>query len=169
MTSVARRARRAQRQLERHAINPVMRVLLRAGVAPTAFALLETTGRRSGLPRQTPVGGHLERTTYWLVAQRGDDSDYVKNLLANPLVRLKIRNRWHLGSATLLPGDDGLARRRQLDRANKWIGRADGLIFRAGAHDPRTIRIDLDASPRPYGTNGAGHSSQRPRLPRRRR
>jgi deazaflavin-dependent oxidoreductase (nitroreductase family) len=149
MTRVAFQARHAQRQLEKHAFNPVMRVILRAGLAPSAFALLETTGRRSGLPRQTPVSGHLDRTTYWLVAQRGDDSDYVKNLLANPRVRLKIGSRWHLGSATLLPGDDGRARRRQLDRANKLIGRADGLIFRVGASNPRTIRIDLDASSRP--------------------
>lgn len=35
--------------------NRLMRVALRAGFAPRAFALLETTGRASGLPRQTPV------------------------------------------------------------------------------------------------------------------
>jgi deazaflavin-dependent oxidoreductase (nitroreductase family) len=144
MTRVARRARRVQRNVEKYAVNPVMRATLRAGLAPAAFALLETTGRRSGLPRQTPIGGHLDRRTYWVVAQRGDDSDFVKNLLANPRVRLKVGRRWHLGSATLLPGDDGMARRRQLDRANKWIGRADGVIFRAGANNPRTIRIDLE-------------------------
>jgi deazaflavin-dependent oxidoreductase (nitroreductase family) len=134
--------------MEKYAVNPVIRVILRAGLAPTAFALLETTGRRTGLRRQTPVGGHLEGRTYWVVAQRGDDSDFVRNLLANPRVRLKVGRNWHVGSATLLPGDDGRARRRQLDRANKWIGRADGLIFRAGARNPKTIRIDLDAPPR---------------------
>jgi deazaflavin-dependent oxidoreductase (nitroreductase family) len=144
MTRVSRRARRVQRHVEKYAINPVVRLILRAGLAPSAFALLETTGRRTGLPRQTPVGGHLEGRTYWVVAQRGDDADFVKNLLASPRVRLRIGRSWHLGSATLLPGDDGMARRRRLDRANKWIGRADGLIFRAGASNPRTIRIDLD-------------------------
>jgi deazaflavin-dependent oxidoreductase (nitroreductase family) len=141
------RARQVQRALQKHVINPVMRSVLRAGLAPTAFALLETTGRRSGQPRQTPVGGHLEGRTYWLVAEHGADADYVKNLLANPRVRLKLRRTWHLGAATLLPGDNGLARRRQLDHANKWIGRADGLIFRAGASQPTTIRIDLESRP----------------------
>jgi deazaflavin-dependent oxidoreductase (nitroreductase family) len=148
MTTATRPGRRVQRNVEKYAINPVMRAMLRAGLAPGAFALLETTGRRTGLPRQTPIGGHLEGRTYWVVAQRGDDSDFVRNLLANPRVRLKLRQGWHFGSATLLPGDDGLARRRQLDRANRWIGKADGLIFRAGASNPRTIRIDLDASSR---------------------
>jgi deazaflavin-dependent oxidoreductase (nitroreductase family) len=144
MAATTSRAHQVQRIIENHAINPVMRAILRTGLAPTAFALLETTGRRSGLPHQTPIGGHLEKTTYWLVAEHGDHSDYVKNLLANPKVRLKLGRKWHKGSATLLPGDDGLARRKQLDRANKWVGWIDGLIFRAGASNPATIRIDLD-------------------------
>jgi deazaflavin-dependent oxidoreductase (nitroreductase family) len=144
MNKVAGRTRRVRRQVQKYAINPVMRAVLQAGLAPSAFALLETTGRRTGLPRQTPVGGRLQRTTYWLVAEQGEDADYVRNLLANPRVRLKVRRRWHLGSATLLPGDDGLARRRQMDRANKWLGWADGLMFRAGATHPSTIRIELE-------------------------
>jgi deazaflavin-dependent oxidoreductase (nitroreductase family) len=147
MATSTGRARQVQHVLEKDVANPVMRALLRAGLAPTAFALLETTGRRSGLPRQTPVGGHLEGTTYWVVAAHGEDSDFVKNLLANPRVRLKLRRKWHLGAATLLPGDNGLARRKQLDQANKWIGRADGLIFRVGASRPTTIRIDLERRP----------------------
>ena len=147
MATSAGRTRQVQRALEMHVANPAMRALLRAGLAPTAFALLETTGRRSGLPRQTPVGGHLDGTTYWVVAAHGEDSAFVKNLLANPRVRLKLGRNWHFGAATLLPGDNGLARRRQLDHANKWIGRADGLIFRAEASRPTTIRIDLESRP----------------------
>jgi hypothetical protein len=79
-----------------------------------------------------------------VVAEHGEDADYVKNLLANPRVWLKHQGTWHLGAATLLPGDNGMARRRQLDRANKWIGRAGGLVFRAEASKPTTIRIDLE-------------------------
>jgi hypothetical protein len=37
--------------------NRLTRWALRRGLAPKALALLETTGRRSGLPRHTP-GGH---------------------------------------------------------------------------------------------------------------
>src|SRR5580692_12967007 len=36
--------------------NRLIRLALRAGVAPRAFALLETTGRCTGLARHTPVG-----------------------------------------------------------------------------------------------------------------
>jgi hypothetical protein len=39
--------------------NHTIRFLLRRGVAPPVWALLETTGRRTGRPRQTPVGNGL--------------------------------------------------------------------------------------------------------------
>jgi hypothetical protein len=65
--------------------------MLRQGVALPAFALLETTGRRSGRPRQTPVGNGLVGDTFWLVAAHGDQSDYVRNLRADPTVRVKVR------------------------------------------------------------------------------
>jgi hypothetical protein len=44
--------------------NRLIRLALRAGVAPRAFALLETTGRRTGLARHTPVGNGLDGDTF---------------------------------------------------------------------------------------------------------
>lgn len=70
--------------------NRLMRSALRAGFAPRAFALLETTGRASGLPRQTPVANGLSGDTFWLVAAHGTQADYVRNLQAQPRVRVKI-------------------------------------------------------------------------------
>src|SRR5690349_12028585 len=52
-------------------LNPPTLLSLRLGLAPRAFALLETRGRRTGLPRQTPVGNGLVGDTFWLIAQRG--------------------------------------------------------------------------------------------------
>jgi hypothetical protein len=51
--------------LER-ASNRLIRSALSAGFAPRAFALLETTGRRTGLARHTPVGSGLAGDTFWL-------------------------------------------------------------------------------------------------------
>jgi hypothetical protein len=51
--------------------NRMVRYALRKGLAPKAFALLETTGRRSGLPRHTPVGNGLDGDVFWLVAAHG--------------------------------------------------------------------------------------------------
>jgi deazaflavin-dependent oxidoreductase (nitroreductase family) len=118
--------------------NRVWRFLLLHGVAPRTFALLETTGRRTGVRRYTPVGNGLADDTFWLVAAHGTQADYVRNLQANQQVRVKIGHRWRSGTAVLLPGDDPAARSRTLPY--RW----DAAIGRAMASAPLTIRIDLD-------------------------
>ena len=135
-----------QRRLEKHVFNPIFRLLLRVGIAPRAFALLETTGRRSGRRRLTPVGNGLAGSTFWLVSEHGDGCGYVKNLVANPSVRVKVGRTWHSGTAHVVTEDDGLARRREIDRGNGLVGRADGVIFRASASHPVSVRIDLERS-----------------------
>jgi len=134
-----------RRWVEKYISNPGMRLSLRAGVAPSAFALLETTGRRTGRRRVTPVGNGLDGRTFWLVSEHGEASVYVKNLIANPVVRVKAGSRWYRGTATLIPSDDPWARRAGIDRTHGRMGRFDGAVFRASATTPRTIRIDLDA------------------------
>ena len=118
--------------------NRLMRLALRRGLAPRAFALLETTGRRSGLPRHTPVGNGLVGDTFWLIAAHGMQADYVRNLHADPMVRVKIGRQWRTGTAVPLPDDDPAARSRTLP--HQW----DAAIGRLIASAPLTIRIDLD-------------------------
>jgi deazaflavin-dependent oxidoreductase (nitroreductase family) len=118
--------------------NRLTRWALRKGLAPRAFALLETTGRRSGRPRCTPVGNGLDGDTFWLIAAHGKQADYVRNLAADPRVRVKVGRRWRDGTAMLLPGDDTVARSRTLP--SRW----DAAIGRLMGTDPVTIRIDLD-------------------------
>jgi deazaflavin-dependent oxidoreductase (nitroreductase family) len=118
--------------------NRLTRFALHRGIAPRAFALLETTGRRSGSPRYTPVGNGLVGDTFWLVAAHGTQADYVRNLQANPRVRVKIDRRWRSGTAVVLPQDDPVARSRTLPY--RW----DAAIGRLMASAPLTIRIDLD-------------------------
>ncbi|HEX6683245.1 MAG TPA: nitroreductase/quinone reductase family protein [Candidatus Limnocylindrales bacterium] len=194
--------------------NRCTRWALRRGLAPRAFALLETTGRRSGLPRHTSVGNGLDRhderdrhgkrdshdepdshhshdshdepdsqhepdshhrhtsqhepdsqhrhashdryhernshhrhtsqldgDTFWLVAAHGLQADYVRNLLADPTVRVKIAGRWRTGRAVPMPDDDVPKRSRSLPY--QW----DAAIGRLMATTPMTIRIDLDPDP----------------------
>jgi deazaflavin-dependent oxidoreductase (nitroreductase family) len=119
--------------------NRLTRFGLRRGWAPRAFALLETTGRRSGQPRQTPVGNGLIGDTFWVVAVHGAQSDYVRNIQADPAVRVKVGGHWRAGTAALLAEDDTDARSRTLPyRWDAWIGRRM-------ATTPVTIRIDLSA------------------------
>ena len=130
--------RRVVRLLQRHVINP--RARTHAGEAGDRHALLETMGRVSGQPRQTPVGNGLQGDTFWIVAEHGLHADYVRNLSRNPRVRVKVDGRWRSGKAHLLPDDDPLARQRTLDPENARAVRLMGT-------DLLTVRIDLDPSP----------------------
>ncbi|MGH9187289.1 MAG: nitroreductase/quinone reductase family protein [Acidimicrobiales bacterium] len=111
-----------------------------AGIVP-GWAVIETTGRRSGQPRQTPVGGRLRGNTFWLVAADRRRSQYVKNINANPKVRVRVHGRWRTGSAWVLPDDDPRRRMLHLNPVNSlftWIAGSDFV----------TIRIDLDPADR---------------------
>ncbi|MFD8417871.1 nitroreductase/quinone reductase family protein [Streptomyces sp. NPDC059466] len=98
--------------------------------------LLETTGRTSGLPRRTPVGGRLTGREFWFVSEYGGRSQYVRNIEADPRVRVRVRGRWYAGVAHPMPEDDARARLRSLPRLNSAAVRVMG----AGL---MTIRVDI--------------------------
>jgi deazaflavin-dependent oxidoreductase (nitroreductase family) len=130
--------------VQKYGVNPIARFGVRLGLAPRHFALLETTGRKTGRRRQTPVGGAKLGSAFWVVAVHGADCAYVRNLMAEPTVRVKVRRSWYSGRATVVPDDDPIARHHQIVAANGWVGRADGVFFRATATTPVSVRIDLD-------------------------
>ncbi|MGW1211028.1 nitroreductase/quinone reductase family protein [Streptomyces sp. NPDC002499] len=129
MSSNAENKYRKARSFQR-LLNPVMRRL-------PLQTVLETTGRTSGLPRPTPVGGRRIGDTFWLVSEFGERSHYIRNIKADPRVRVRIRGRWHTGTAHLMPEDDTTARLRTLPRMNSRSVRAIG----AGL---LTVRVDLE-------------------------
>src|SRR5262249_2815563 len=55
--------------LQKWVVNPVVILAHNLGIPPPGDALLETTGRRTGLPRRTPVCDGLGGERFWLVAQ----------------------------------------------------------------------------------------------------
>jgi deazaflavin-dependent oxidoreductase (nitroreductase family) len=114
---------------QRHVANPVLRRV-------PLQTLLETTGRVSGLPRRTPLGGRRVGDTFWLVSEYGDKSQYVRNIKADPSVRVRIGGHWHEGTAHLLPDDDPVARLRTLPRMNSAAVRVLGSQL-------LTVRVDL--------------------------
>jgi deazaflavin-dependent oxidoreductase (nitroreductase family) len=121
--------RRAVDALHRIA-NPIARRL-------PSQVVLETTGRVSGQPRHTPIGGRLDGDTFWFVSMHGDTSNYMRNIKANNSVRLRIAGRWRTGRAQLLPADDAHARNAQLSWVNRTANSGLGGQL-------LTVRIDLD-------------------------
>jgi deazaflavin-dependent oxidoreductase (nitroreductase family) len=140
--------RRILHPLQRSVVNPVLKVAWELGLGPPGDALLETTGRRTGEPRRTPICDGLDGETFWLVAQQGRSADWVRNLEANPRVRVKVRSgwrtRWLRGTAHILEDDDPRERQRILGRSNpaRWLCVSTSAAI---GTSPLTVRIDLDA------------------------
>lgn len=133
---------RAVTFVQRRLVNPVVRAVLTRGPGIPGYALLETTGRKSGLPRRTPVGDGLAGDTFWIVSEHGRRSAYVRNIEADPRVRVRVRGRWRSGTAHLLPDDDPRERQRVLGR--RLAARINAASVRRLGTDLLTVRIDLD-------------------------
>lgn len=128
--------------VQKRVANPVVRAVLMRGLSLPGYALLETTGRKSGTLRCTPVGDGLEGETFWIVAEHGRRAAYVRNIEANPRVRVKVRGRWHAGTAHLVPEDEPRERQRRLGTGLNR--RMNAAAVRALGTDLLTIRVDLD-------------------------
>jgi deazaflavin-dependent oxidoreductase (nitroreductase family) len=118
-------------------VNPLVRRLHGVGITG-GTALLETIGRKTHQPRQTPVGDGLRGHEFWIVTEHGRHSSYVKNIEANPRVRVKSGRTWFSGTAHILEDDDPEARMRWLKRP------ANDTALRMVGTEHLVIRVDLD-------------------------
>jgi deazaflavin-dependent oxidoreductase (nitroreductase family) len=133
--------------LEKFVVNPPIRLAWRFGLGPPGDALLETSGRRTGRRRRTPICDGQEGDTFWLVVQHGHNADYVQNIEANPRVRVRTpRGGWRDGTARVLEDDDSNERLRILAEGDLWRRLCVGAT-QAMSTKLLTIRIDLDPLP----------------------
>ena len=130
--------RRAARFVTNRLVNPIVRPLIERGILTPAWALLETRGRRTGQPRRTPVGNGLRGDEFWIVTEHGRGADYVRNIEADPRVRVKVGDRWYEGSAEILADDDPYERLRWLRRPLN-----DAALLAVGT-EQLVIRVDLE-------------------------
>ena len=141
--------RRASTFFTAKLLNPVVRAVVRLGLPLPLVVILETSGRKSGQPRQIPVGKALEGDTLWIVAEHGHKASYVRNIEANPRVRLRVGRRWRTGTARILTDDDWRERQRRLPN------KVNSAMVRAVGTEHVTVRVDLDpasGAPRSAGS-----------------
>lgn len=86
------------------------------------YCYLTTTGRVSGKPHEIEIWFGLRERTLYLLSGGGERSDWVKNLRAQPAVRVRI-GRWHFeGTARLVTeaDEDRLAREMLDGKYEQW-------------------------------------------------
>jgi deazaflavin-dependent oxidoreductase (nitroreductase family) len=118
-------------------LNPFVKAAAHAGVPLPGVVILETTGRKSGRARRTPVGKALDGDTLWVLAEHRRGG-YVRNIEANPRVRVLVGRRWREGTARVLHDDD------VRERAPRMPNRVNSRMVLLMASEPVTVRVDLD-------------------------
>jgi deazaflavin-dependent oxidoreductase (nitroreductase family) len=103
--------------------------------------LLTTHGRKSGLPRVTPLTYEKRGEVFIVASARGASSDWLRNIQANPTVTVRVGNRRFEGIAQPSTDPEEIADyiQHQFDRNP----RAFGAILRAEGLPTPPSRADL--------------------------
>jgi deazaflavin-dependent oxidoreductase (nitroreductase family) len=124
------------RLLQRYIVNPPAKLLVWAGLVP-GHVLLETRGRRTGKRRVNVVGMHADGAAGWIVAEQGRHAGYVRNLEADPEVRVRVGRRWRAARAQVVDDDDA---ERRLDTFGH---RSHVSAVRRFGTDLTSVRLDF--------------------------
>ena len=107
--------------------NNVMKTLYAIGLGPLVgrlVLLLTTTGRKTGLPRVTPLQYEELDGAFYLGSSRGQKADWFRNILANPCVEIRVKSRRFRGVAETVTDPSRIADflELRLKRHPKMIG-----------------------------------------------
>jgi deazaflavin-dependent oxidoreductase (nitroreductase family) len=125
-------------------LNQRMAANYRKGFGPTRVVLLLTTiGRKSGLPRVTPLQYEEIKGVYYLGSARGAQADWYRNILANPQVQVQIRKQCWNGTAEAITDPARIADFLALRLKSHPL--MIGLIMHLEGLPLRYTRSDLEA------------------------
>lgn len=102
--------------------------------------LLTTKGRKSGLPRTTPLQYEEDQGEYYVGSARGVHADWIRNILACPEVEVQVKERCFQARAEVVMDKDRVADflKLRLRRHPIMVGlimRLDGLPLRYTTSD----------------------------------
>jgi deazaflavin-dependent oxidoreductase (nitroreductase family) len=114
--------------------------------ADEEYAYLTTTGRRTGQPHTIEIWFAVDRGVVYMMAGGRDGSDWVRNLLAHPAVRLQIgEDDWDALARVVDAGTEEDARVRPLLR-DKYASSSDDLVSWARTALPVAFEVVGPAS-----------------------
>lgn len=116
---------------------------LLSGFASEEYCYLTTTGRITGRPHEIEIWFGLRENRLYLLAG-SQTSDWVKNLLKNPAVTVRIRNHTFRGTARLVQEkeEEESARYRLAEKYQEW---EEGRTLSQWARTALPVAIDLTA------------------------
>lgn len=115
---------------------------LLAHLASEDFCYLTTTGRVSGRAHEIEIWFALNNATLYLLSGGMDQSDWVKNLLKDPSVRVRIANHKFAATARIVKNkqEEMMARYMLAEKYQEW---EDGKTLSEWARTALPVAIDL--------------------------
>ena len=102
--------------------------------------LLTTTGRKSGLPRTTPLQYEKIDGAYYVGSVRGVQADWFRNLVANPRVEVRVKAQRWCGWAEAVTAPDRIM--GEGEKGNRELNAcALARVIRASKDDQETKRL----------------------------
>jgi deazaflavin-dependent oxidoreductase (nitroreductase family) len=113
------------------------------------YCYLTTTGRTSGEPREIEIWFGLEGRTLYMLSGGGDRSNWVRNLIREPRVKVRIAEREMAGTARVVE-DSG-----ERERARALLAAKYGMEHSGWRRTGLPIAVDLREA-RPAGSRRPG-------------
>ena len=107
-----------------------------------AYCYLTTTGRVSGQPREIEIWFALDGRTLYMLSGGGDRSDWVRNVIAEPGVSVRVADTTLDGAARIVDDPDEDARARRLVHGKYASGPDD---MRRWRDHGLPVAVDLEA------------------------
>ena len=109
------------------------------------YCYLTTTGRVTGNPHEIEIWFGLNDTTLYLLSGGREKSDWVKNLLKNPTVTVRIEKHTFAGVARLVKDkqEEKMARYVLAEKYHEW---ENGKTLSEWARTALVVGIDLSLS-----------------------
>ena len=109
------------------------------------YCYLTTTGRKSGLPREIEIWFGINGNSLYLLSGGGNQSQWVKNLLANPNVTVRIAKHNFNGIARIVSEEKEETTARHI-LAGKYQGWKEGKPLSDWGRTALVVGIELSTN-----------------------
>lgn len=124
--------------------HPPITVKLLDRLAKEDYCYLSTTGRVTGKPHEIEIWFGLNDHTLYLLSEGREKSDWVKNLLKDPSVKIRLAKKHFNATARLITDEqeEMMARKMLATKYQQW---RIGQKFSQWARTALVVGIDLDS------------------------
>lgn len=116
--------------------------MVQVAEAELDYCYLTTTGRNSGQERTIEIWFGLDSDTIYLLSGGGDEAHWVKNLLTDDRVSVRLGRKTYPGKARLVKDKEEDAKARRL-LAAKYQGWEPGKRLSGWANNSLAVAVDF--------------------------